>query len=255
MANSFWMGPYEPLNLFGLFIQATFIENFLLANFLGMCSYLSCSTRIKTAHGLGLSVIFVLTISGVLNWLIHQYLTKEGALSWLSSFGIDTSQVDLSFLEFLLFISVIAGFTQIVEIMVEHLSPRLYRTLGIYLPLIAVNCTILGACLFATIREYPFIPNLIYVFGSGVGWWIAIILMAAIREKLAYSNPPKGLSPIALTFIMTGIMALGFQAFQGINLATPTKAIVEEIEEGHFVENEKATLEQEMASSFQKPTS
>ncbi len=220
------MGPYEPINLVGLLIQAIFIENFLLANFLGMCSYLACSTKLKTANGLGVAVVFVLTFSGVLNWLVHHYVTAPGALSWLSTFGVQSaSEIDLSFLEFLLFISVIAAFTQMTELVIERLSPSLYRTLGIFLPLIAVNCAVLGACLFAVMRDYPFIPNLVYVFGSGLGWWLAIALMAAIREKLSYSKLPSAVSPMAITFIMTGIMSMGFMGFTGINLSKPTGAV------------------------------
>lgn len=218
-----FMGPYEPINLLGLLIQAVFIENFLLANFLGMCSYLACSTKLKTANGLGIAVVFVLTCSGILNWLLHQYVTAPGALSWLQAFGLESaSEIDLSFLEFLLFISVIAGFTQMIELVIERVFPPLYRTLGIFLPLIAVNCAVLGACLFSVMREYPFIPNLVYVFGSGLGWWLAIALMAAIREKLSYSKPPYAVNPMALTFIMTGIMSMGFMGFTGINLSKPT---------------------------------
>ncbi len=217
------MGPYEPINLIGLFIQAALIENFLLANFLGMCSYLACSTKLKTAHGLGIAVVFVLTFSGVLNWLVHTYVTAPGALVWLEQFGLENaSQIDLSFLEFLLFISVIAAFTQMTELVIERFSPSLYRSLGIFLPLIAVNCAVLGACLFAVLRDYPFIPNLVYVFGSGMGWWLTIALMAAIREKLSYSKPPRGVSTMAITFVMTGIMAMGFLGFTGINIAKPS---------------------------------
>lgn len=220
--NSIWMGLYEPVNLLGLLIQAVFIENFLLANFLGMCTYLACSTKLKTANGLGLAVVFILTISGILNWFVHTYITGPSALSWLTVFGVDAANIDLGFLEFLLFISVIAAFTQITEIIVEKISPSLYRTLGVYLPLIAVNCAILGACLFAVMRNYPFIPNVVYVFGSGMGWWLAIALMAAIREKLSYSNLPKGVSGMAITFFMTGIMSMAFMGFAGINLSRPS---------------------------------
>lgn len=217
-----WMGNYEPINVFGLLIQAVLIENFLLANFLGMCTYLACSTKLKTANGLGIAVVFVLTVSGVLNWLVHKFVTGGGALSWLSVFGIDASHINLGFLEFLLFISVIAGFVQILEMVIEKFSPALYLTLGLYLPLIAVNCAILGACLFAVTREYPFVPNLFYVFGSAVGWWLAIALIAAIREKLAVSNVVPALRGMGITFIMTGLMAMAFQGFIGIKLATPT---------------------------------
>lgn len=219
-----WMGNYEPINLLGLLIQAIFIENFLLANFLGMCTYLACSTKLKVANGLGLAVVIVLTISGLLNWFVHRFITSDGALSWLSVVGIDASAVDLNFLEFLIFISVIAGFVQILEIVIERFSPALYQSLGLYLPLIAVNCAILGACLFAVTRDYPFWPNLVYIFGSGAGWWLAIALIAAIREKLATSNVVPALRGMGITFIMTGLMALCFQGFTGIKLAIPTGA-------------------------------
>jgi Na+-transporting NADH:ubiquinone oxidoreductase subunit E len=201
--------------LFGLFIQSIFIENFLLSNFLGMCTYLACSTKFKTANGLGLAVVFVMTVSGVLNWSVHHFITGPEALSFLG--------VDLSFLEFLLFICVIAAFTQVVEIIIDNKFLSLYRSLGLYLPLIAVNCAILGASLFAATRDLPFLPNLVYVFGSSLGWWLAICLMAAIREKLSYSNPPQGLEGMGITFIMTGIISLGFMGFTGMNLAKPTK--------------------------------
>jgi Na+-transporting NADH:ubiquinone oxidoreductase subunit E len=217
-----WTGAYEPLNIFGLLIQAVFIENFLLANFLGMCTYLACSTKLKTANGLGIAVVFVLTISGILNWCVHRFVTAPGALSWLSVIGIDAAKVDLGFLEFLLFISVIAGFVQILEIIIEKLLPALYLSLGLYLPLIAVNCAILGACLFAVTRDYPFWPNMVYIFGSGAGWWLAIALIAAIREKLSTSNVVPALRGMGITFIMTGLMAMAFQGFTGIKLATPT---------------------------------
>lgn len=217
-----WTGNYEPINMFGLLIQAVFIENFLLANFLGMCTYLACSTKLKTANGLGVAVVFVLTVSGILNWFVHHYITAPGALDWLSVIGIDASKVDLNFLEFLIFISVIAGFVQILEIVIEKTSPALYLSLGLYLPLIAVNCAILGACLFAVTRNYPFMPNLVYVFGSAAGWWLAIALIAAIREKLATSNVVPGLRGMGITFIMSGLMSMAFQGFTGIRLANPT---------------------------------
>ncbi|MBA3956869.1 MAG: NADH:ubiquinone reductase (Na(+)-transporting) subunit E [Parachlamydiaceae bacterium] len=219
------MGPYESLNLFGLLIQAIFIENFLLANFLGMCTYLACSTKLKTANGLGVAVVFVLTVSGVLNWIVYKFVTAPGALSWLEHFGINAANVDLSFLTFLLFISVIAGFVQVLEIVIEKFSPALYLSLGLYLPLITVNCAILGACLFAVTRDYPFMPNLIYVFGSGMGWWLTIALIAAIREKLATSNVVPALRGMGITFIMTGLMSMAFQGFIGIKLAKPTGAV------------------------------
>lgn len=216
-----WMGGYDTLNLLGLLIQAILIENFLLANFLGMCTYLACSSKLKTANGLGVAVVFVLTVSGVLNWLVHHFITAPGALSWLSLIGLNAQTIDLSFLEFLIFISIIAGFTQILEILLEKFTPALYNSLGIYLPLIAVNCAILGACLFAVTREYPFLPNFVYVLGSGLGWWLAIALIAAIREKLAYSKVVPALQGMGITFMMTGLMSMAFQGFTGIKLAVP----------------------------------
>lgn len=217
-----WMGNYEPINLLGLLIQSALIENMLLATFLGMCTYLACSNKVSTANGLGVAVVFVLTMAGVLNWCVHQFVTSPGALAWLNVIGIDASGIDLSFLEFLLFISVIAAFVQVLEIVIERFSPALYHSLGSYLPLITVNCAILGACLFAVARDYPFIPNLVYVFGAGVGWWLAIALIAAIREKLTYSHVLPSLTGMGITFIMTGLMALAFLGFTGIKLATPT---------------------------------
>lgn len=216
-----WMGSYSLLNLLGLLIQAVFIENFLLVNFLGMCTYLACSNKLKTANGLGLAVVFVLTISGILNWFVHKFVTGPGALSWLQTFGLNTANIDLGFLEFLLFISVIAGFTQILEIVIEKVSPALYMSLGLYLPLIAVNCAILGACLFAVTRDYPFFPNLIYVFGSAAGWWLAIALLAAIREKIVISNVTPALKGMGIAFIMSGLMSMAFMGFTGIKLAVP----------------------------------
>ncbi len=217
-----WMGDYSFLNLLGLLIQAIFIENFLLVNFLGMCTYLACSNKLKTANGLGIAVVFVLTVSGVLNWFVQKFVTGPGALSWLEVFGLETKNIDLGFLQFLLFISIIAGFTQILEIIIEKVSPALYMSLGFYLPLIAVNCAILGACLFAVTREYPFVPNFIYVLGSALGWWLAIALIAAIREKLATSEVVPALKGMGITFIMSGLMSMAFMGFTGIKLATPS---------------------------------
>jgi Na+-transporting NADH:ubiquinone oxidoreductase subunit E len=217
-----WMGNYEPINLLGLFIQSVFIENFLLANFLGMCTYLACSNKLSTANGLGVAVVIVITVSGFLNWLVFQFISGDNALSWLSYFGLNPTGISLKFLQFLLFISVIAGFVQVLEIVIEKFSPGLYMALGMYLPLITVNCAILGAHLFAVTREYPGIPWQIYVFGSGVGWWLAIALIAAIREKLRVSKIPRGLEGMGITFIMTGLMSMAFMGFTGIKLAQPT---------------------------------
>lgn len=213
-----WMGPYSLINLLGLGIQSALIQNILLFYFLGMCSYLACSTTLKTANGLGLAVFVVLTISGTLNWCVHRFITGDGALSWLDRFGINGSNIDLSFLEFLIFISVIAAFVQVLEIVLDKFAPALYRALGMYLPLITVNCAILGACLFAVVRDYPFFPNLIYVSCAGLGWWLAIALIASIREKLTYSNIPKQLRGMGITFVVTGLMAMGFMGFTGISL-------------------------------------
>jgi len=217
-----FMGPYAPINLLGLLIQSIFIENFILANFLGMCTYLACSAKLKTANGLGMAVVFVLTVAGTLNWCVHQFITGQGALEWLSVFGLNMTGINLNFLEFLIFISVIAGFVQVLEIVIEKFAPALYMSLGIYLPLITVNCAILGACLFAVTREYPFLPNLVYVFGAGVGWWLAIALIAAIREKILVSDVIPHLKGMGITFIITGLMSLAFLGFTGIKLANPT---------------------------------
>lgn len=217
-----WMGPYESINLLGLLVQSVLIENFLLANFLGMCTYLACSNKLSTANGLGVAVVIVITVSGLLNWGVHQYVTGDNALQWLSAFGINTEGINLKFLEFLLFISVIAGFVQILEIIIDKFSPSLYLALGMYLPLITVNCAILGAHLFAVTREYPAVPFWVYVFGSGIGWWLAIALIAAIREKLRTSKVPKGLEGMGITFIMTGLMSMAFMGFTGIKLANPS---------------------------------
>ncbi len=216
-----WMGNYSTINLLGLFIQSAFIQNILLFYFLGMCSYLACSNKISTANGLGIAVTFVVTIAGILNWFVHNFITGEGALSWLSYLGINASGVNLGFLELIIFISVIAAFVQVLEIIIDKFSPTLYAALGVYLPLITVNCAILGACLFATVREYPFIPNVVYVFGSGLGWWLAITLIASIREKLRYSNIVPGLRGMGITFVMTGLMAMAFMALTGIQLDKP----------------------------------
>lgn len=212
------MGAYTILNLLGLTIQSIFIQNILLFNFLGMCSYLACSSKLKTANGLGLAVFVVMTLSGVLNWFVHNFITGENALFWLQRLGIDSSKIHLGFLEFLIYISVIAAFVQVLEIFIDKFAPALYRALGMYLPLITVNCAILGASLFATVRAYPFIPNLVYVAAAGLGWWLAIALIASIREKLTYSNIPKGLSGMGITFIMTGLISLAFMGFTGIAL-------------------------------------
>jgi len=216
------MGNYTGLNLLGLLIQTVFIQNILLSYFLGMCSYLACSNRLTTSNGLGLAVAVVLACAGVLNWFVHTFITGKGALSWIHFMGIDGSQIDLSFLELIVFISVIAAFTQVLEIIIERFSPGLYNSLGMFLPLIAVNCAILGGVLFGVTREYPLVPIFIFSLGSGLGWWLAIALIAAIREKLTYSHIPKGLQGMGITFITTGLMAMAFMGLLGINLAVPS---------------------------------
>ncbi|MBT3561044.1 NADH:ubiquinone reductase (Na(+)-transporting) subunit E [Flavobacteriaceae bacterium] len=199
-----------------LFIKSIFIENMVFAYFLGMCSYLAVSKTVKTSIGMGFAVIFVLTITVPLNFLIDQYLLQAGALKWI---GPEYAELDLSFLSFIMFIAVIASMVQLVEMIVEKFSPALYGALGIFLPLIAVNCAILGGSLFMQIKDFSGITeSAIYGFGSGVGWLLAIVAIAAIREKIAYSNVPAPLKGLGITFIITGLMAIGFMSFMGIKL-------------------------------------
>ena len=199
-----------------LFIKSIFIENMVFAYFLGMCSYLAISKTLKNGVGMGLAVIFVLTITVPLNYLIYEYLLVDGALSWI---GPEYAELDLSFLSLIMFIAVIASMVQLVEIIVEKFSPALYGSLGIFLPLIAVNCAILGGSLFMQIKDFSGISEAaVYGFGSGVGWFLAIVAIAAIREKIAYSNVPAPLKGLGITFIITGLMALGFMSFMGIKL-------------------------------------
>ncbi|MCK5215673.1 MAG: NADH:ubiquinone reductase (Na(+)-transporting) subunit E [Candidatus Omnitrophica bacterium] len=194
-------------------IKSIFVENILLAYFLGMCSFLACSKKVETAVGLGLAVIFVLTITTPVNWLVYNFILKEGALAWA---GIP--DVDLSFLSFIAFIAVIAAMVQIVEMIIDRFSPKLYAALGIFLPLIAVNCAILGASLFMQEREYQFMESVVFGFGSGLGWALAITAMAAIRKKLGYSNIPDSLKGLGITMMITGLMAMAFMCFAGIRL-------------------------------------
>jgi Na+-transporting NADH:ubiquinone oxidoreductase subunit E len=198
-----------------LAIKAIFVENIVLAYFLGMCSFLAVSRRVETALGLGLAVIFVLTITTPTNWLIEHFLLKEGALTWLWSGFAD---VDLSFLVFISFIAVIAAMVQLVEMVVDKYSQKLYTALGIFLPLIAVNCAILGSSLFMVEREYNFAEATVFGFSSGVGFFLAIVAMSAIRQKLRYSNVPDGLKGLGLTMLITGLMAMAFMSFSGISL-------------------------------------
>ena len=199
-----------------IFIKAMFIENMIFAYFLGMCSYLAVSKTVKTGVGLGLAVIFVLGITVPVNYLLENYVLKEGALVWL---GPQFAEIDLSFLSFIMFIAIIAAMVQLVEMMVEKFAPALYSALGIFLPLIAVNCAILGGSLFIQEREYASIVEATsFGLGSGVGWFLAIVAIAAIREKIRYSNVPAPLRGLGITFIITGLMGIAFMSFMGINI-------------------------------------
>lgn len=199
-----------------LFVKSIFIENMIFAYFLGMCSYLAVSKTVKTAIGLGLAVIFVLGITVPLNYLLDTYLLQEGALSWL---GPQYSYLDLSFLSFIVFIAVIASMVQLVEMIVEKFAPALYGALGIFLPLIAVNCAILGGSLFMQQKSFiSVVESGVYGLGSGVGWLLAILAIASIREKITYSNIPDPLRGLGITFIVTGLMAIGFMSFMGIKI-------------------------------------
>ncbi len=203
-------------NLVNIFIKSIFIDNMIFAYFLGMCSYLAVSKTVKTSTGLGLAVIFVLGFTVPVDYLIENYILKAGALTWLSPTLAD---VDLSFLSFIMFIAVIASMVQLVEMVVEKFAPSLYNSLGIFLPLIAVNCAILGGSLFMQEREYTSIAEATsFGLGSGVGWFLAIVGIAAIREKIRYSNVPAPLRGLGITFIITGLMGIAFMSFMGIKL-------------------------------------
>lgn len=196
-------------------IKAVFIENMALAFFLGMCSFMACSKKVETAMGLGAAVIFVLVMAVAISNVIFNFLLREGALSWVHP---AMESVDLGFLSFLGYIGAIAALTQLVEMTLDRFVPKLYAALGIFLPLIAVNCAILGAALFMEQRDYKFGEAMVFAIGSGIGWALAIIAMAAIREKMRYSNVPKGLRGLGMAFVLTGLMAMGFMAFSGIQL-------------------------------------
>ncbi|MCF6350103.1 MAG: NADH:ubiquinone reductase (Na(+)-transporting) subunit E [Flavobacteriaceae bacterium] len=202
------------MELLELFFKSIFIENMVFATFLGMCSYLAVSKKVSTAVGLGVAVIFVLFITVPLNWLLDQYILQPGALRWLDE---EYADYDLSFLSFILFIATIATMVQLVEIVVEKFSPSLYNSLGVFLPLIAVNCAILGGSLFMQSREIPTLTEAtVYGLGSGTGFFLAILAIAAIREKIRYSNVPPALRGLGITFIITGLMAIGFMSFGGM---------------------------------------
>ncbi|MDH3403820.1 MAG: NADH:ubiquinone reductase (Na(+)-transporting) subunit E [Acidobacteriota bacterium] len=198
-----------------LAIKAVFVENMALAFFLGMCTFIACSKKVETAIGLGAAVIFVMTVTVPLNNLVYAYLLKEGALSWISS---SLGGYDLSFLGLLSYIGSIAAAVQIVEMTLDRYAPALYNTLGVFLPLIAVNCAILGASLFMVEREYNLAESTIFGFGSGLGWARAIVALASVRERMRYSNVPAGLRGLGITFLLTGLLAIAFLAFSGIQL-------------------------------------
>jgi Na+-transporting NADH:ubiquinone oxidoreductase subunit E len=202
-------------NLINIAIRATFIDNMIFAYFLGMCSFLAISKKVKTAFGLGIAVIFVIGITVPINWIIQNKVLIPGALAWL---GPDFANIDLNFLQFIVFISVIAAITQLTEMAVEKFSPALYGTLGIFLPLIAVNCSVLGAALFMVGRPYNLVEATVFGLGSGIGWMLAIVALAGVRERMKYSNVPAPLRGLGITFILVGLMSLGFLSFLGFSL-------------------------------------
>jgi len=200
-------------NIISIFLNSVFVGNILLAYFLGMCSFVAVSKNMDTAIGLGFAVVFVLTLTTPINWIVYQYLLAPGALGWAG-----LPNIDLSFLKYITFIAVIAAMVQIVEMIIDRYSQALYTALGVFLPLIAVNCAILGTSLFMVEREYVFIESVVFGFGSGFGWMLAIVAMAAIQTKLRYADVPKGLQGYGLTMIVTGLMAMAFMLFSGISL-------------------------------------
>lgn len=202
-------------NLVNIGIRSIFIDNMIFAYFLGMCSFLAISKKVKTAFGLGIAVIFVLGVTVPINWLVQNYVLNAGALAWL---GDDFASIDLNFLQFIVFISVIAAIVQLTEMAVEKFSPALYGTLGIFLPLIAVNCAILGGALFMVGRPYNLAEATVFGLGSGIGWMLAIVALAGLREKMKYSNVPAPLRGLGITFILVGLMSLGFLSFLGFSL-------------------------------------
>ena len=202
-------------NLINIGVRSIFIDNMIFAYFLGMCSFLAISKKVSTAFGLGIAVVFVLGVTVPINWLVQNYVLTAGALAWL---GPSFANIDLNFLQFIVFISVIAAVVQLTEMAVEKFSPALYGTLGIFLPLIAVNCSILGGALFMVGRPYNLAEATVFGFGSGIGWMLAIVALAGVREKMKYSNVPAPLRGLGITFILVGLMSLGFLSFLGFSL-------------------------------------
>ncbi len=240
-----------------LFLKSIFIDNMVFATFLGMCSYLAVSKKVKTAVGLGAAVIFVLAITVPLNWLLDTYILKPHALVWLDG-NLNTPELsayydyDLSFLSFILFIATIATMVQLVEIVVEKFSPSLYNSLGIFLPLIAVNCAILGGSLFMQSREIPSLGlATVYGIGSGIGWFLAIVAIAAIREKIRYSNVIPPLRGLGITFIITGLMAIGFMSFGGM-LTGGTKKEVKKEKTVQVDTSKKQEVKKELVKNTKK---
>lgn len=202
-------------NLISIGVRSIFVDNMIFAYFLGMCSYLAVSKKVNTAFGLGVAVIFVLGLTVPINWLIQNYVLSAGALAWISP---EFAELDISFLRLVVFIAVIAAFVQLTEMAIEKLSPALYGTLGIFLPLIAVNCSILGGSLFMVARPYNLTEATVFGVGSGIGWLLAIVALAGIREKMKYSNVPGPLRGLGITFILVGLMSLGFLSFLGFSI-------------------------------------
>tara|TARA_A100000164_G_scaffold377473_1_gene416713 strand:- start:660 stop:1286 length:627 start_codon:yes stop_codon:yes gene_type:complete len=198
-----------------IFTKAVFIENIVLAYFLGLCSFLAISKKIDASVGIGMAVVVVLTITAPINWFLYEFLLNKGALAWL---GEDFANIDLSFLKLIVFISVIAAMVQLVEMFMERFSQSLYNSLGIFLPLIAVNCSILGGSLFMVEREYTVIETMVYGFGSGVGFFLAIVALASVRYRLHYSNIPVRLRGVGMAMLLTGLLSMAFMAFSGIDL-------------------------------------
>lgn len=205
------------MNYLNILIKSIFIDNMIFAYFLGMCSYLAISNKVYTSIGLGLSVIFVMTITVPLNFIIYKYILQQGAMSWIDPKIF--KDIDLNFMSVIVFIATISTMVQLIEIFIEKFSPILYNSLGIFLPLIAVNCAILGGSLFMQKKDFIYITEaLVYGLGAGIGWFLAILSLSSIREKISYSNIPEPLKGLGITFILTGLMAIGFLSFSGINI-------------------------------------